>query len=932
MRVGHTNGNPGGIAINDRERSIEDTRFTALFVSRAGADADFAAVVGDILESAGHAVVLQQWDFANRNFMERMHAALSGGARVIALLSPEYLSSAHCQAEWQNAIAGDPLNSKSRLILLRVAECEPVGLLSGLAYWDLVPVRDDRALLKQIVLDAVREERRDAAPSGPFWRPPRSVVDNEAIRPVSSFSAREEELAAIAAALSNDGAIAAVYGLGGVGKTSIAREYAWRNREQYSVIWWLVSETEDGIIEGLLRLGATFVRGLDQLADRRAAAQRVVGSVLNGFSKPVLLVFDNLEDERVLRTWLPRTGARALVTSRSAAWSAEITAIPVHALELETAAGYLQRESGRADLTKADACAITEALGALPLALSHAAAALRNHRMVTPQRYLERIGDYLKIAPRSSEYPQSVFATFNAAMVQAESEAPGAAAILSFAALFAPDAIPDELFRQPIDSYRGTLRPALSKGAVTRDLGSTLADDFELDEALGALNRLSLLAFSEAARTYTIHRLVQRASQDTIAEEYPAWRECAVATADTVFPNVEFPTWPVCARLLPHARAALEALPEGTAFLPGSRLAQKCGVYLWRRAEFGAAELLCAQSLAVRERACGPKDLDLVPILNNLAKVYVDQYRYEEAEPLLIRAVAICESMPGAGQSDLANVLNNLAVICREQGRYEEAELLYRRALAILESAFGEDHPEVARTINNLAGVYLDRDDVQAEIVLSRALAIKEKTLGPDHPNVAYSVENLALVHRNLGNYAEAEALHTRALAIREKTLGPDHPDVGLSLHGLANVYREQTRYVEAEALLTRALTLWGKTLDPDHPHVAHGFNALALVYREQGRYDDAEALHMRALAMLEKALGRNHLYVGTFLHNVAQLYCRQARYEEAKPILARALAIREKECGPNHALTKSVREELAGLGEGKDAAKSVEGKTPSVS
>src|SRR5579863_8773320 len=169
----------------------------AIFVSRAGADADFAAVIGGILESAAYAVVLQQWDFANRNFMDRMHAALAGGARVVALLSPEYLRSAHCQAEWQNAIANDPLNTRSRLILLRVAECEPVGLLSGLAYWDLVPVRDNAALLREIVLHAVREKPRDVAPSGPYWRAPQTIVDPEAIRPVAGFSGRDETLEAL---------------------------------------------------------------------------------------------------------------------------------------------------------------------------------------------------------------------------------------------------------------------------------------------------------------------------------------------------------------------------------------------------------------------------------------------------------------------------------------------------------------------------------------------------------------------------------------------------------------------------------------------------------------------------------------------------------------------------------------------------------------
>ena len=147
----------------------------SLFISRAGADVDVAAEIGGVLEAAGYGVILQQWDFNNRHFIERMHEALVSGARVVALLSPEYLVSEHCQAEWMNAIAGDPLNRKRRLILLRVAECEPAGLLAGLAYWDLVPIRDNRPLLAEVVCKAVGDHR-DAAPiAGPYRRDPQSL-------------------------------------------------------------------------------------------------------------------------------------------------------------------------------------------------------------------------------------------------------------------------------------------------------------------------------------------------------------------------------------------------------------------------------------------------------------------------------------------------------------------------------------------------------------------------------------------------------------------------------------------------------------------------------------------------------------------------------------------------------------------------------------
>jgi hypothetical protein len=149
-----------------------------LFISRAGVDADIAAEIGRVFESAGYGVILQQWDFSNRHFIERMHDGLAGGARVVALLSPAYLRSDHCQAEWMNAIADDPLNRNGRLILLRIADCEPPGLLAGLAYWDLVAIRENPALLAELVCRAVAHDHRGtAAPAaGPHLRHPRDRV------------------------------------------------------------------------------------------------------------------------------------------------------------------------------------------------------------------------------------------------------------------------------------------------------------------------------------------------------------------------------------------------------------------------------------------------------------------------------------------------------------------------------------------------------------------------------------------------------------------------------------------------------------------------------------------------------------------------------------------------------------------------------------
>jgi TIR domain len=140
-----------------------------IFISRAGSDTIASERIARILQAAGYEVILAQRDFPNRNFIERMHEALAGGARVVALLSPDYLKSDYCLAEWTNAIAGDPLNRGRRLIVLRIGACEPQGLLAGIAYTDLVPFRDHPQLFARAVLDAVQW---DAAPAGVRDVPP----------------------------------------------------------------------------------------------------------------------------------------------------------------------------------------------------------------------------------------------------------------------------------------------------------------------------------------------------------------------------------------------------------------------------------------------------------------------------------------------------------------------------------------------------------------------------------------------------------------------------------------------------------------------------------------------------------------------------------------------------------------------------------------
>lgn len=288
--------------------------------------------------------------------------------------------------------------------------------------------------------------------------------------------------------------------------------------------------------------------------------------------------------------------------------------------------------------------------------------------------------------------------------------------------------------------------------------------------------------------------------------------------------------------------------------------------------------------------------------LNNLAALYRDLGYYKESEKLFLQSISIDEQRLGSDDPSLANTLNNLAMLYRDQGCYNEAEQSLRRSLAIWEQQLSSDHPNIAKGLNNLALLYRDQGLYnEAEPLFYRALAIWEQQLEQDHPNVALNLSNLAGLYQEQGLYNEAEPLLYRALIICEQQFGQDHPNLAIYLNNLAAFYQEQERYSEAEPLLYRALAICEQQLGQNHPNFSTYLSNLAQIYEYQGRYNEAEQLFHRALVMCEQQFGKNHPDVAIWLNNLAESYREQGRYNEAEPLFYRALAIGEQQLGQNH-------------------------------
>ncbi len=162
-------------------------------------------------------------------------------------------------------------------------------------------------------------------------------------------------------------------GLGGVGKSVLAKEYAWRNRARYQGVWWVRAEKRETLLDDLIELGARFIPDLEEVPERETAARAAIDYLEQaGFEKPWLIVYDNVEQPGGIDKMTPRTGAQVLITTRWPEWGRIAAPVKVGVFPPDVAAQFLLDATGRSDGEGAERLAA--ALGYLPLALDHAAA------------------------------------------------------------------------------------------------------------------------------------------------------------------------------------------------------------------------------------------------------------------------------------------------------------------------------------------------------------------------------------------------------------------------------------------------------------------------------------------------------------------------------------------------------------------------------
>jgi Domain of unknown function (DUF4062)/Tetratricopeptide repeat len=509
-----------------------------------------------------------------------------------------------------------------------------------------------------------------AVPAGRAWTIP---------PPVRSFTGRVEQLSALHDQLTGQGAAslvptAALYGMGGVGKTQLALAYAQRYRAEYELGWWVPAETELGMVTALAELGASLGLSAELPPAELAAGARDALGGRSGW----LLVFDNAPEPAAVAALLPGAGGgHVLVTSRDSGWQGIADPVPVDLLAKDEAVGLLLRRSGDPD--GQTAARLAEALGRLPLALEQAAAYAATER-ISLARYLklfeERRAELLALG-RPLAYQGTVDATFTLALDQLRAANLAAGQLLELCALLAPDEIPLLLLLS---------NPRL----LPEPLAAAVADPLRQGEVAGVLYRQGLLTM-DTADTARMHRLVQAV---TLAQLPEAGRHQRIVDAvellASLFPYTgEDPDgWPRSAQLLAHAQAVLDHAHAAQLTSPAvSELLTRTGRYLWGRG------------------------------LNMRLAVELHE-----------RALEMWQQLHDGDHPNIADSLTLLAIDLRVLGEHRRARELDEQALAMYQRLFDGDHPEVARLLSNLAVDLRELGELgRARELNEQALAMRQR-------------------------------------------------------------------------------------------------------------------------------------------------------------------------------------------------------------
>jgi tetratricopeptide (TPR) repeat protein len=877
------------------------------FVSHAPADQAWAEWIAGQLEAAGYTVRLAGEVRPGENIIEKTNEVMRTSRHTLGVVSPAYLTS---QAWTLSAGQYQSEQGKDRaLIPVQVEHSDLPPLLAPIKRIDLVELDEDAAarLLLEGVEVTIGKPRAPfpggRSPTGQdeirFPADPQEVFELREQEPVRDFVGRDELLFDLYNRFRSGrptASLQVLIGLGGIGKTKTAVEYAYRHGDAYDVVWWVHGEKPAILLGEYLELASRL--GLPVDLDNSDLTIATLRQEL-GRRGRWLLIFDNIEDSEFLRRLLPqRHRGHILITTRLANWPNAETP-PIDVLEPKAAVEFLRRRAG---VTDVDAAArLAEALGYLPLALAQAAALIKG--AMTLSTYLELLesrAPALFAKGKPPDYEFTVASTWNLSLERLEQDMPAAVALLRLCSFLGGEAIPLSLIA--------------ASPRLPDDLAPVLRDPFDQWETTNAL-----ITFSLADRdkdTLSIHRLVQAVVRAELVDTEVTWAEHVLLTIFEIFPtkSEEPDYWDRCESLLPHALAvAAHAKRLGVAAAEAAELLVRVVRYLRARGRLGQSRSVVNDAIEIAAQLGDNAPIALAAH-HTLGRILFDEGDVAGARAIQEEVYERRRTVLGKEHPDTLRAGRDLIEARYRDWNLSGAHQLLEHILALDRQVLGEEHPETISVVSYQATMLYDEGRrATARSLEEWVLDVRRRLLGEEHPDTLSALANLASTIADEGDLGKARALEERVLDVRRRLLGEEHPDTLNALANLASVIADQGEFGEARALQEQVVDVRRRLLGEEHPDTLVAISSLSSTLHQQGELDNSRELTERVLDARRRLLGGEHPDTLTALTNLMTTIGMQGDLAQAREVMERVVDARRRLFGENHPSTLNTLANLAG-------------------
>ncbi|KAL4766480.1 uncharacterized protein BDW70DRAFT_165606 [Aspergillus foveolatus] len=701
------------------------------------------------------------------------------------------------------------------------------------------------------------------------------------------FVGREAEIAKIEELMNSPPSKVAICGLGGVGKTQIALETAYRMRErEFNSIFWVPCTSHESVEQAYMsiaqKLGIHGVKATE-------AKSKVKAYLSQEEAGKWLLIFDNADSldmwsrstvvgSTPLTDYLPRhEQGHILFTTRNRKSLIDKT---------------LLNDGG-----EAVALELLEQLAFLPLAINQAAAYI-NENSIDFSDYIELLQDQeSKVIEllsedfgddwRYNEIQNPVATTWLISFQQVRQLNQLAADYLLFMACINPRDIAKSLLPETVSKKKST-------------------------DAVGLLKAFSFI--NEQGGRLSLHRLVHLSTRNWLRTQ-SRFRQQLSKTAlrfEEVFPTHTYTNRAIWREYLPHVLSLISEV--GFPKEEYLSLVRRVGWCLNADGRFNEAALLFEDILEIQRSLHGETDIETtVCAMGNLALVYCYQGRWTEAEKLQTPVLEIRKEKLGPDHSMTLETMNNMALAYEGLGKYKEAEEIWAQLLETDKRMQGPEHQLTINSMHNLTNTYTEVGRLtEAEELGLQVVEISKRVLGPEHPDTLGSIALLSSIYKKLGNLNKAEEFGTAVVEASNRVLGPEHPDTLIRMHNLAWNYVDLEKLSEAEELQWRLVENSNRVLGPEHPDTLNRVSYLAEIYSRLGKWDEVKKIEERALAQYRKAYGREHPKTLASMEGLARAYRNLEQWKEAEALVAQLLEIHKRVSGPEDPETLGTSGKLA--------------------